>query len=443
MIKGAAMAELKFREILKRKRLEQSWSQGEAAERLGINANTWSRWERGLNVPTDPYVHKKLRSLLKLTPEEMGLLPGLAKSEPLALDETEIPQPVSPRFTHSARPHILIVVTAAATAIIVSSILIYAYPLISAYFSSSPCLRTASTSEQPSATQREWKELQKGARGESVRTLQYLLFSCGYDLGPNKIDGEFGSDTRQAVKAFQHDHRLVPDGVVTAQTWEMLFKWVLQLPDQSILYRALQRQLKAHYNGMNLELTDKFDSTTDRVLQQYQIENKLPPESKSNADTFLTSWCFLVGGTKENCPQKNKDSKCPVLHAQIANGYAFSDCLSLRVSKEGVQVIADFWCKAGASTVIPCTVNLAALWLKKDVDEQGNGGQSVLQIQNQQFSGVLPRYASSLWCEDSAPHLFQAWASYTVTGKVGEKSIAYENKTFTTIPVKAVCTKKA
>lgn len=57
----------------------------------------------------------------------------------------------------------------------------------------------------------------KGAKGELVKYLQRSLAEAGYDVG--KIDGIFGSDTLSAVRAFQSDHNLTPDGKVGKLTW--------------------------------------------------------------------------------------------------------------------------------------------------------------------------------------------------------------------------------
>lgn len=57
----------------------------------------------------------------------------------------------------------------------------------------------------------------KGAKGELVKYLQRALVEDGYEVG--KIDGIFGSDTLSAVRAFQHDHGLTPDGKVGKKTW--------------------------------------------------------------------------------------------------------------------------------------------------------------------------------------------------------------------------------
>lgn len=57
----------------------------------------------------------------------------------------------------------------------------------------------------------------KGAKGELVKYLQRALVEAGYEVG--EIDGIFGTATLSAVRAFQHDHGLTPDGKVGKKTW--------------------------------------------------------------------------------------------------------------------------------------------------------------------------------------------------------------------------------
>ncbi len=56
--------------------------------------------------------------------------------------------------------------------------------------------------------------------GADVAELQERLVGLGY--GPLAIDGVYGPKTIEAVRSFQRDQRLVPDGVVGAITWNAL-----------------------------------------------------------------------------------------------------------------------------------------------------------------------------------------------------------------------------
>ncbi|MFI7874537.1 peptidoglycan-binding protein [Streptomyces salinarius] len=64
-----------------------------------------------------------------------------------------------------------------------------------------------------------------GDRGAHVKEIQALLTYFGYSVGRYGIDGEFGSATRSAVKAFQRHNKIGVDGIVGPNTW-----WALRTP---------------------------------------------------------------------------------------------------------------------------------------------------------------------------------------------------------------------
>ncbi len=64
--------------------------------------------------------------------------------------------------------------------------------------------------------------LRKGNLGKSVKALQIILDSYGYNIGKCGIDGDFGSDTDSAVKKFQKDCEISVDGIVGKDTWTNL-----------------------------------------------------------------------------------------------------------------------------------------------------------------------------------------------------------------------------
>lgn len=66
------------------------------------------------------------------------------------------------------------------------------------------------------------KVLAKGDQGVEVKELQELLIKLGYNLGSLGADGDFGSKTLAAVKAFQKSVGLAQDGIVGPQTQEQL-----------------------------------------------------------------------------------------------------------------------------------------------------------------------------------------------------------------------------
>jgi peptidoglycan hydrolase-like protein with peptidoglycan-binding domain len=64
--------------------------------------------------------------------------------------------------------------------------------------------------------------LQKGDSGVSVERLQLMLNVLGGLNPPLDVDGDFGSLTEAAVKAFQKNNGLTGTGVVGPKSWTIL-----------------------------------------------------------------------------------------------------------------------------------------------------------------------------------------------------------------------------
>lgn len=62
--------------------------------------------------------------------------------------------------------------------------------------------------------------LRAGSKGTIVRVAQALLVCHGYPAA--YVDGEYGSDTKTAVKSYQRAHKLAKDGVIGVNTWRSL-----------------------------------------------------------------------------------------------------------------------------------------------------------------------------------------------------------------------------
>ena len=65
--------------------------------------------------------------------------------------------------------------------------------------------------------------LKRGIKGADVQKVQVRLDGLGYRVG--LVDGDFGPQTDQALRQFQRDSGLSPDGriLVGGQTWDKLF----------------------------------------------------------------------------------------------------------------------------------------------------------------------------------------------------------------------------
>lgn len=64
--------------------------------------------------------------------------------------------------------------------------------------------------------------LKKGSVGASVKALQILLVGYGFSCGSWGADGEFGSTTEAALKAFQKAKSLTPNGQTGEKVWKVL-----------------------------------------------------------------------------------------------------------------------------------------------------------------------------------------------------------------------------
>lgn len=64
--------------------------------------------------------------------------------------------------------------------------------------------------------------LKRGASGNITRLLQEKLISLGYNCGSCGADGKFGTDTKNAVIAYQKKSGLSADGIVGQNTWRKL-----------------------------------------------------------------------------------------------------------------------------------------------------------------------------------------------------------------------------
>lgn len=62
------------------------------------------------------------------------------------------------------------------------------------------------------------RTLQIGSSGEDVKALQRLLIANDCDCGSWGADGEFGSDTKNAVERYQHKKKLTVDGIAGEET---------------------------------------------------------------------------------------------------------------------------------------------------------------------------------------------------------------------------------
>ena len=95
--------------------------------------------------------------------------------------------------------------------------------------------------------------LRAGMSGTDVMEIQALLAKMGYD--PGNIDGVFGLQTQNAVKRFQRDFGLLPDGTIGLNTYRTLERFLLGYDTYTIrpgdtLYSIAQK----YYTNLTLLL---------------------------------------------------------------------------------------------------------------------------------------------------------------------------------------------
>ena len=123
--------------------------------------------------------------------------------------------------------------------------------------------------------------LREGDTGDGVRRLQEALSSLGYYTG--KIDGSYGSGTKDAVERFQAASKLTVDGVAGPATQRALFGTNTVIPyatlregDTGSAVANLQYTLYelGYYDG---KIDSIYGRTTTDAVRAFQIRNQVEP----------------------------------------------------------------------------------------------------------------------------------------------------------------------
>lgn len=75
------------------------------------------------------------------------------------------------------------------------------------------------------------RTLRNGSKGTDVKALQEFLMQLGYKLPKYGADGEFGSETETAIKAFQKKASVKADGIYGSDTHKALMDAVADADD--------------------------------------------------------------------------------------------------------------------------------------------------------------------------------------------------------------------
>ena len=96
--------------------------------------------------------------------------------------------------------------------------------------------------------------LRRGNKGEYVRILQTLLLENGYGLPKYGADGDFGSETENAVKKYQRENGLKVDGIAGPATWGKLLE-----QNVTVTYSFIA-------NGITKSMADELKKICDKGI---------------------------------------------------------------------------------------------------------------------------------------------------------------------------------
>ena len=141
-----------------------------------------------------------------------------------------------------------------------------------------------------------------GDTGEDVKRLQ-RVFARMKILGPDNVDGVFGAQTEQVVKAFQQSSGLAVDGVVGPITWSHVHPYreaspTLQAGSLGPVVAMLQGVLKTGF-GYAGAIDGIFGPVTEAVVRQYQTGSGLPVSGIMDERTWMAP-AGAAGATLES-----------------------------------------------------------------------------------------------------------------------------------------------
>lgn len=126
----------------------------------------------------------------------------------------------------------------------------------------------------PSAKAKSY--LSQGDKGEAVRTMQIMLIACGYSCGKYGADGDFGTGSKNALKAFQKDYGLTADGLYGNNSKAKLeevynTRNTANKPSGNDLIRAGQ-QHTINYTGHQISVDGYYGNETQKnIVRCFQV----------------------------------------------------------------------------------------------------------------------------------------------------------------------------
>ena len=176
-----------------------------------------------------------------------------------------------------------------------------------------------------------------GCKGHDVRWIQWQLNLCGISLA---IDGDYGPMTEAAVRFYQGNIDLNPDGVVGTQTRSIL-RTVTEYcpyrePTDTILLGSKGnnvRWVQWHLNrtGVNLNTDGVFGPMPDFAVRDFQLNNNLIVDGVVGSRTRA-----MLKSATQACPYNE-----PLRSLKQANAGAGVCWVQWQLKRNGAQLPLD------------------------------------------------------------------------------------------------------
>lgn len=219
--------------------------------------------------------------------------------------------------------------------------------------------------------------LKQGDTGEAVKDLQRELRDTSYYGG--KIDGIFGTDVKNAVKAFQASAGLTVDGKVGPKTKDALFNRTAKIFNGGIPVRnlssgdrgfdvvVLQDRLYTlnYFSGAS---TGYFNAATVTAVKAFQKANGLKVTGKCDLTCRRHLWPTTVKSAEdaENANKGTEDD--PFTERTLKQGKSGND-----VSRAQIQLKAAGYLVGKADGIFGPQTKEAVIKLQKDYNIKADG----------------------------------------------------------------------
>lgn len=160
--------------------------------------------------------------------------------------------------------------------------------------STHPSLDDEEGDPRMTATLNPWPTTRQGATNHPVPMLQYLLLAHGHTV---TVDGVFGAQTSDAVRAYQRAKNLPDDGVVGPQTWRALIVEVRPGAKGNAV-RGVQHEFQVR-GDVAPQADGVYGPATEQAVRAFQSALRADgAEVAADGVIGPRTWQALVGGVQ-------------------------------------------------------------------------------------------------------------------------------------------------